>query len=234
MELKKTKKADIERYRVVSFLAGIVIAVSVLFVVLYISYEDGDTAYDEEHGTVEETDITPVFENQNMIALQEVGREEAKSDIVVAADEANEPVEESSMVDGSDNGIETNEEKFSDDTPQSAVSQLAADADNPQNFRVVEDLPQFPGGPVEMMKWLTKNLKYPDNARQRKKEGRVVAQFTINVDGSVSDIKIIKSIDIMLDREALRVLRMMPTWKPGMMEGKPCKTRVVVPVWFRL
>ena len=98
----------------------------------------------------------------------------------------------------------------------------------------MEELPQFPGGAVEMMKWLTKNLIYPESAQRRKKQGRVVVQFDINTNGKVSDIKVIKSVDPQLDREALRVIRMMPDWKPGVQNDKPCRTRVVIPVWFRL
>ena len=89
--------------------------------------------------------------------------------------------------------------------------------DAPVDFRVVEDLPQFPGGAVEFMKWLTKNLKYPPSAQQRKVQGRVVAQFIVNKDGSISDLVLVEKVSPELDREALRVLRMMPKWTPGVM-----------------
>ena len=104
----------------------------------------------------------------------------------------------------------------------------------PLDFRVVEDLPQFPGGAVEFMKWLTKNLKYPASAQQRKVQGRVVAQFIVNQDGSVSDIQIVERLCIECDREALRVLRMMPKWQPGVMNAKPCRTKVCIPIVFKL
>ena len=106
--------------------------------------------------------------------------------------------------------------------------------DEPLDFRVVEDLPQFPGGAVEFMKWLTKNLKYPASAQQRKVQGRVVAQFIVNQDGSVSDIQIVERLCIECDREALRVLRMMPKWQPGVMNAKPCRTKVCIPIVFKL
>ena len=104
----------------------------------------------------------------------------------------------------------------------------------PLDFRVVEDLPQFPGGAVEFMKWLTKNLKYPSGAQQRKLQGRVVAQFIVNQDGSVSDIQVVEHLSFECDREALRVLRMMPNWKPGLMNAKPCRTKVCIPIVFKL
>lgn len=104
----------------------------------------------------------------------------------------------------------------------------------PVDFRVVEDLPQFPGGAVEFMKWLTKNLKYPPSAQQRKVQGRVVAQFIVNKDGSISDLMLVEKVSPELDREALRVLRMMPKWTPGVMDAKPCRTKVCIPVVFKL
>jgi protein TonB len=106
--------------------------------------------------------------------------------------------------------------------------------DAPVDFRVVEDLPQFPGGAVEFMKWLTKNLKYPPSAQQRKVQGRVVAQFIVNKDGSISDLVLVEKVSPELDREALRVLRMMPKWTPGVMDAKPCRTKVCIPVVFKL
>lgn len=106
--------------------------------------------------------------------------------------------------------------------------------DAPVDFRVVEDLPQFPGGAVEFMKWLTKNLKYPPSAQQRKVQGRVVAQFIVNKDGSISDLMLVEKVSSELDREALRVLRMMPKWTPGVMDAKPCRTKVCIPVVFKL
>ena len=104
----------------------------------------------------------------------------------------------------------------------------------PLDYRVVEDLPQFPGGAIEFMKWLTKNLKYPATAQQRKVQGRVVAQFIVNTDGSVSDIQVVERLSAECDREALRVLRMMPKWQPGLMNAKPCRTKVCIPIVFKL
>jgi protein TonB len=84
------------------------------------------------------------------------------------------------------------------------------------------------------MKWLTRNLKYPASAQQQKIEGRVVVSFIINKDGTTSDIKVTKSATPVLDREALRVIRMMPKWKAGEDHGKPCRTMMAIPVVFAL
>ena len=107
--------------------------------------------------------------------------------------------------------------------------------DNPLNFHTVEDLPKFPGGAVELMKWLTKNLRYPSDAQRNKKEGKVVVQFIVNKDGTMSDLKVVKSAQYAsLDREALRVMRKMPKWTPGVQNDKPCRTMVCIPVVFKL
>lgn len=235
MELRKTKKADIEQYRTMGFLIGVVIAMSLLFVTFEFSYgfaDDSEELSDEEY--VEELDIMPVTPIQDMVALKEEVRETRSEKVVAAEDEVEIPDDAAQEEQGAGTEENGGEESTNELNPEKALSPVAVDKDNPLNFHVVEDLPQFPGGAVEMMKWLTRNLKYPENARIRKKQGRVVAQFNINPDGSVSDIKIIKSVDMQLDSETLRVLKMMPAWKPGIQNGKPCKTRVVVPVWFRL
>ena len=106
--------------------------------------------------------------------------------------------------------------------------------DNPLNFRVVEKLPEFPGGMVEFMKWITKNLRYPKAAQQQKIQGKVMVAFIIGKDGTVSEIKVTKKVHPLLDAEALRVMKMMPKWKPGEDKGKPCLTYFCIPVNFVL
>ena len=120
-----------------------------------------------------------------------------------------------------------------DDTPD--LQPVAVDNnDNPLNFRVVEQLPEFPGGMAAFVKWLTDNLHYPALAQRQNIQGRVVVTFIINRDGSTSDLKIAKSVNPMLDREALRVARMMPNWKPGLANGKPCRTLFAIPIEFKI
>lgn len=103
-----------------------------------------------------------------------------------------------------------------------------------KELRIVEQLPEFPGGAVEFMKWLTQNLTYPQQDQRTKKEGRVVVQFNIGTDGVVSDIKVVHHVSPSCDSEVLRVMRLMPKWKPGMAKGEPTPTRVVIPVVFKM
>ena len=111
---------------------------------------------------------------------------------------------------------------------------LDGDNDNPLNFQVVERLPEFPGGPMELMKWLTKNLRYPSQALSQKQQGEVMVQFIINRDGTLSDFKVTKSAGTALDSEALRVMRMMPKWTPGEDHGRKCRTLFIIPVVFKI
>ncbi len=101
------------------------------------------------------------------------------------------------------------------------------------SLRIAEDAPQFPGGPVAMMKWLTRNLHYPKALEPQHVQGKVVAEFIVNEDGSIAYVKVTSGLHPLCDAEVLRVLRMMPRWKPGVMDGEPCRTKVCVPVVFK-
>ncbi|WP_294479585.1 TonB family protein [uncultured Bacteroides sp.] len=101
-------------------------------------------------------------------------------------------------------------------------------------FEVVEQMPEYPGGNQELMKFLSSNIKYPTNAIENKIEGRVIIQFIVSKDGNLKNVKIVRSIDKELDAEALRVINAMPKWKPGMQKGEVVNVRYTVPVTFRL
>ena len=101
-------------------------------------------------------------------------------------------------------------------------------------FQVVEEQPMFPGGMEEMMKFLQQNIKYPTEAQEQGKQGRVIVQFVVNKDGSISNDSVIRSVDPLLDAEALRVVRSMPNWIPGKQRGKEVRVRFTLPVSFRL
>jgi len=95
-------------------------------------------------------------------------------------------------------------------------------------FLVVEQMPDFPGGESELYKFLEQNIKYPPMARESGVTGRVFIKFVVNKDGKISDITLLRGIGAGCDEEAIRVVKKMPTWKPGKQNGMP------VPVWFTL
>jgi len=101
-------------------------------------------------------------------------------------------------------------------------------------FDVVEQMPEFPGGPAALMKWLSDNIKYPAVAEENGIQGRVVCTFVVERDGSVTDVQVARSIDPSLDKEAIRVLKKMPKWIPGRQNGSAVRVKYTVPVTFRL
>ncbi len=103
-----------------------------------------------------------------------------------------------------------------------------------QVFQVVEEMPEFPGGMGECLKFLGKNIKYPVEAQQAGAQGKVIVQFVVEKDGSIANPKVVRSIDPNLDGEAIRVISIMPKWKPGMQKGQPVRVKYTVPVTFRL
>ena len=102
-------------------------------------------------------------------------------------------------------------------------------------FVVVESMPEFPGGQQALFKYLSDNIKYPVIAQENGIQGRVICQFTVNKDGSIVDIEVVRSGgDPSLDKEAVRVIKTMPKWKPGKQRGKPVRVKFTVPVSFKL
>jgi len=101
-------------------------------------------------------------------------------------------------------------------------------------FDVVEQHPEFPGGQEAMYNFLAKNLTYPELALEQSIQGRVYVQFVICKDGSIKDIKVLKGIETSLDSEAIRVIKMMPKWKPGIQRGKPVNVRFNLPIKFKI
>ena len=101
-------------------------------------------------------------------------------------------------------------------------------------FDVVEQMPSFPGGDAELMKFLGSHIKYPSIAEENGISGRVIATFVVERDGSITDVRILKSVDPSLDKEAIRVLQSMPRWIPGKQNGSPVRVKYTVPVTFRL
>ena len=102
-------------------------------------------------------------------------------------------------------------------------------------FEVVEQMPEFPdGGMAGLMEYFKKNLRYPEEAKKAGTQGRVVVQFLINKNGAISDASVLRSVDRLLDAEAVRLVRSMPKWKPGMQKGKAVTVKYTVPVLFKL
>lgn len=99
-------------------------------------------------------------------------------------------------------------------------------------YKVVEVMPKFPGGEAALMKFLMENVRYPQEAKEKNIQGAVVASFVIQADGSVGTVKIVKKVDPLLDAEAVRVLKSLPKFEPGKIDGKPVSVWYTLPIQF--
>ena len=115
-----------------------------------------------------------------------------------------------------------------------AVKKSEEEAEPEGAFDVVEQMPEFPGGAAGMMKFIAENVKYPEEAYSKGIEGRVLVQFIIEKDGSVTNVKVIKKVNDAIDAEAVRVVKAMPKWKPGKQNGREVRVKYTIPVSFRL
>ena len=212
---------------------GAVLVLTLLYVALEYDWTASDDEYDAEtlENIVKELDLEALKEEERIPLLKEqvVERPQSADKLNVVDEEPEVELKDEMAPPENDVDLKTLDEVEDSEQPNAVDME-----NNPLNFRIVEQLPEFPGGAVEFMKWLTKNLRYPASAQQRKVQGKVMAQFIVNTDGSISDIEILKSVDAALDREAMRVLRLMPQWKPGQQDAKPCRTQVCIPIVFKL
>jgi protein TonB len=105
---------------------------------------------------------------------------------------------------------------------------------NDKVFEKVEDMPEFPGGEQAMMKFVSENVQYPEEAKEKEISGRVLVGFIVEKDGSVNEVKIVRGIGGGCDEEAVRVVKAMPKWKPGKQDGKTVRVSYTMPFFFKM
>ncbi len=231
MEIKKNHQANLEATRPQRLLIGLAVALVLFFMALEYSPSPDDPLDDPELQARfdAEMELPPMLQMENEMMLAPKAEPKPETHIVVVeeitADEL--PADEEALESDIDDDMEFIDGDVEMEAPPPPDDDVVS-------FRVVQEMPQFPGGPVEFMKWLTRNLKYPPAVQQQQLQGRVVAQFIIDRDGSVTDVSIVSSLHPQCDNEVLRVLRMMPRWTAGIDQGQPCRTMVCIPVVFKL
>ncbi|MBQ1701409.1 MAG: energy transducer TonB [Prevotella sp.] len=237
MESKKTSKADLNEKRGTFFVLGIILALSLLFVSLEYTSKEFDSFLEDEYldDLAQDFELLPSMdEEEELETASPQERTTVLTENIKVTEEVPSEIDNTSiptpLIEQEVTEDMTNEKETDEQTPPNVAEQ----AEEPIQFRIVEQYPEFPGGMTEYMKWLTRNLRYPDIARSQKIQGKVVVQFIVNQDGTIADAKVVKSVNPHLDREAMRVIRMMPSWKPGIQDNKPCKTMVAVPIVFKL
>lgn len=116
----------------------------------------------------------------------------------------------------------------------SFMTSTAQTKKNNMVYDVVEVMPQFPGGQIAMLKYIMENIKYPKQIMEEGIQGRVTVSFIVEKDGRVSNVRLLRSVQPSLDKEAIRVVKSMPKWTPGKHNGKPVRVRFNLPVMFKL
>ena len=225
MQLKKSEQASLESSKIVYVLMGFVFVLSLCYVALewtereVTKYEVSDTEFlfEEEveiQQTSQETPPPPPPPQVNEVEVLNV----------VEDDKEVESIE-----------VNTEDDKESEVVIAAPVEVPVEEEEEEVVFVIVEKMPEFPGGQQALFKYLSENVKYPVIAQENGIQGRVICQFVVNRDGSIVDVEVVRSGgDPSLDKEAIRVIKSMPKWKPGQQRGKPVRVKYTVPVNFKL
>ena len=240
MEQKKSQRANLDDKRLTGFLIGLVVTLSLFLAALqYTTGNSGNKAKEPDDEETPDVDLLPKPKRSDMIAvIQPKPKKPSKHKLKIV--EEKEQAEKLNNITqmrtiGSDDDKEMEDENDKRKSDKDAPETVAIDVnDNPLNFRIVEQLPEYPGGMAALVKWLNNNIIYPPAAQRQYIQGRVVISFIINKDGTTCNLKVAKSAHPLLDGEAMRVLRKMKKWKPGVNNNKPCRTLFAIPIEFNL
>ncbi len=218
-------------------LIGYVVVLAAMFAAF--EYTKRDVVVKEEgkiyESIVLEEDMIPITQQQEVVAPPPQAAPKVAEIINIVDNETELPEEE----------IETSEEVnqaittvVGTGSPSAVatgpVGPVVEDVDDERIFDVVEENASFPGGEDACFKWLQKNIKYPTICQEQGVQGRVMVAFVVNKDGSIVDVKVVRSPDEHLSEEALRVVKLMPKWKPARQGNKTVRSRFNLPVMFRL
>ena len=228
MEIKKSIKASLENKKLLFTEIGLVVALLLVWGAFERSSKDVNVSALEADATaVEIEDMVPITESTPPPP-------EAAPKIPVLSDEI-EIVEDDIKVedmfqtleDDANTGVEIMD--YKEEVQEEVIEDEVFD------FHVVEQKPSFNGGDAnEFSKWVNKNLDYPEIAKENGVQGRVILRFTVNPDGSVSNVTVLRGVDSSLDKEAVRVVSKSPKWKPGRQRDRAVMVTYTFPVIFQL
>jgi len=225
MQLKKSPKASLEDKKFTYVLIGLAFVLSICYVAL---------EWTEQEITVH------ILADTEFLIEEEVEIQQTQQDVTppppppqVQEVEVLNVVEDEKEVE--DIEIQTEDDKDVEVVIAAPVETPVEEEEEEVIFMVVETMPEFPGGQQALFKYLSENVKYPVIAQENGIQGRVICQFVVNKDGSIVDVEVVRSGgDASLDKEAVRVIKSMPKWKPGKQRGKAVRVKYTVPVSFRL
>lgn len=238
MEAIKTVNDELRGQKTTSLLIGYVVVLAAMFVAF--EYTTRDVVVKEEgkiyESVVLEEDMIPITQQEQIVAPPPAQKTPVTPEILNIVDNETELPEEE---------IETSEEVNQAITTvvgtgapgavaTGPVGPVVEEVDDDRVYDVVEENASFPGGDEACMQWLRDNIKYPSICRDQGVQGRVIVAFVVNRDGSIVDVKVVRSPDGHLSDEAMRVVKLMPKWKPARQGNKTVRSRFNLPVMFRL
>ena len=216
MQVKKNPKVDLEKKRSLYLQIGFIIALLLVYAAFEYknydksSYNLGDLNLDDL-----EEEIIPITKQEQKPPPPPPPPPEI-IEIVEDEVEIEEELEIEDSESDEDEIIEIEEE------------------DDDEFFMVVENMPEFPGGDLGLMKYIQKNVKYPPIAKEYNITGKVYVQFIVDKSGTVTNVKVVRGVDKNLDAEAVRVVKSLPKYKPGKQRGKPVRVMFTIPINFTL
>ena len=223
MEEKKSPKANLENKKLTFILIGLIISLAVAWAVFEIkSYDKRELADIGRTVEVVEEEMVEITKQEQKPQPVEVPKQTTQIQ-VVEDDVEVEDIEINADVDQN----EVIEEYVAPEVVEEEIEEA-------EIFTVVEEMPEFPGGMAKLADYLAKNIKYPQLARESGIQGRVFINFVVENDGSVTNVKVMRSLGGGCDEEAVRVVKSMPKWKPGKQRGKPVRVSYNLPVNFKL
>lgn len=228
MEIKKTPKADLENRRTLFTEIGLVVALLVVWGAFsYSTKEKAVASLGEETQVVEVEDMVPITEETPPPPPEAPKIPVLSDQIDIVEDDIKVDDNFMSLEDDASLGVEIMD--YVEEVKEEVVEEEAIP------FQLVEEKPSFNGGDAnEFSKWVNSKLQYPEIAKENGVQGRVTLQFTVNPDGSVSNVKVLRGVDSSLDKEAVRVVSMSPKWKPGKQRDRAVKVTYTFPVIFQL
>ncbi|MDR2622295.1 MAG: TonB family protein [Dysgonamonadaceae bacterium] len=233
MEAKKTPKADLENKRTIFFLMGFAVVLSAFYVLMEWRSNPPDSNYYPEllaPAFIEKEYGADIDDRQTALAI-ELEKKEQEHPVY----EGYEVVEKISQEEETQDLIEPEQVLEPESQKEEKTVQPPETDTNANDVDTeAEVMPQFPGGNVELIRYIYNHIQYPPAALKQRIQGRVWCSFIVNRDGTVSDVVLEQGVYIFLDEEAVRVLETMPLWIPGKTQGKNVSVKVYLPIVFKI
>ena len=228
MEVKKTPKASLENKRALFIEIGLIVALAVVYIAFNWTSKDVQVStLEAENQVVQEEEIIPITQETPPPPPEAPKIPVLSDQIDIVDDEIEVDNDFLSLEDSDDMGVEIMD--YVENVQEEVVEEEAIP------FQLVEEKPSFMGGDANQFSaWVHKRLVYPEIAKENGVQGRVTLQFTVEKDGSVTKVKVLRGVDPSLDKEAVRVVSMSPKWKPGKQRDRAVPVTYTFPVYFQL